>query len=711
MEERLFERDEEEFLPCGEVYFPFETEKVERSAFWKLPTKVTFGAQLELETAAGGEYPFRLMTCGGAKVFVDGEKQAEFYSYLRNEERETECSVTLKQGKNTLYILTNELAERDTSLSFKLRYMGEQSLKAYLPCAADLEALDRTRKLLSGIYLRRFNYQDTDIELDFMEPAGDELTVSVEMVFYDSHADPVSREKTVTIHPGEKAIPIGDLVSRRVGMVAVTVRTCVGDVRLNRVLNFEYYDETVMPDSGIGTAAERKQAAIRFMAENGLDNLAKALALRIMGGQEALVKRIWEKELSCIRQREDCADFRLPALFHAYHSPLFTGEEKESIKQVLLDFRYWTDEPGNDVMWFFSENHALLFHTAEYLAGGLFEQEIFTNSGMIGAMHKRKAERLLKIWFRNFLSYGFNEWNSPVYIPIDMTGFFALYDLASDEEIRKLAKKALDKAFSILGINSFKGIVAASYGRIYFKNLIGRRTSESTALNFIANGEGYLGQHTLATLMFALSSYEPPAEVMESYHVPAEGRITESAEGEEKVHLYSYRTPDYVMGSVLDYHPGEPGSQEHVLQVMIKDCDTQIWINHPGEAVYFGEGRPGYFAGNGTLPLIRQDKNRAVAEFHLLDQEVQYTHAFCPLEQFSEWRLEGRWLFLKKDNICAAVYADNGIWITDKGPLKNYELVSPGKDNVWKILVEEESVYGSFEKFIHKLHQNGGKER
>lgn len=146
-------------------------------------TKVTFGAQLELETAAGGEYPFRLMTCGGAKVFVNGEKQAEFYSYLRNEERETECSVTLKQGKNTLYILTNELAERDTSLSFKLRYMGEQSLKAYLPCTADLEALDRTRKLLSGIYLRRFNYQDTDIELDFTEPAGDELTVSVEWYF------------------------------------------------------------------------------------------------------------------------------------------------------------------------------------------------------------------------------------------------------------------------------------------------------------------------------------------------------------------------------------------------------------------------------------------------------------------------------------------------------------------------------------------------
>ena len=35
-----------------------------------------------------------------------------------------------------------------------------------------------------------------------------------------------------------------------------------------------------------------------------------------------------------------------------------------------------------------------------------------------------------------------------------------------------------DKTFDILARNSFRGVVAASYGRIYFKNLIGRRTSE-----------------------------------------------------------------------------------------------------------------------------------------------------------------------------------------------------------------------------------------
>ena len=41
------------------------------------------------------------------------------------------------------------------------------------------------------------------------------------------------------------------------------------------------------------------------------------------------------------------------------------------IDAAILGYRYWMDEPGNDVQWYFSENHALLFHTAAYLAGHL----------------------------------------------------------------------------------------------------------------------------------------------------------------------------------------------------------------------------------------------------------------------------------------------------------------------------------------------------
>ena len=61
----------------------------------------------------------------------------------------------------------------------------------------------------------------------------------------------------------------------------------------------------------------------------------------------------------------DCADFYLVPLlwirarFAAALSPGLLAE----IDRTILAYRYWLDEPGNDVQWYFSENHALLMHT------------------------------------------------------------------------------------------------------------------------------------------------------------------------------------------------------------------------------------------------------------------------------------------------------------------------------------------------------------
>lgn len=701
--EERFQQEEPLFLKCDQVYFPFEAEKVEYSAFWMQPHILYFGAEIDLEAPEDGEYPFILTTCGGAKVFADGKQQAELYSYLRNQEAEKNISLSLKKGHNTIYVLSNDLAERDTQFYFKLRYTGVQELEAYLPCTTDMEELEKVRTVFGQMYLEKFNFRNKEIDLCFGEPVQDGFTMDIELVFTDAHTTTESRCKTVTLKPGDARIYIGDLIYKKVGMVNVSVSTKVGDVELHRGIAFEYYDESVMPVTEIETIEQRKQTALKFIAEYGVNDFQKALAMKETGADEALAEHILEEELFRVNERYDCSDFRTPAMIHAYRSPHFTEEQKRRIKEALLNFRYWFDENGNDVMWYFSENHALNFQVSEFLAGELFPNEIFTNSGFTGKQHQEKAKKLLKKWFENFFAYGFNEWNSSVYIPIDMIGFFALYDMAQDQEMKQLAKKALDQTFGVLGANSYKGIVAASYGRIYFKNLIGRRTSESTALNFIAGGQGYLNQHSFATTLFALSAYVPSEEIMNSYHVAEEEKITRSVEGEERVSLYSFKTPDYIMGSVSDYKPGCKGTQEHVLQIMLKNCDAQIWINHPGEAAYFGEGRPSYFAGNGTLPLVEQERNFAKVTYHLLDQEVKYTHAFCPLSQFEKYVLKEQWIFLQKENVYVAMYAENGISITQEGALKSYELTSPGKDNVWKVLVDTENTYGSFEDFMLKV--------
>ena len=47
------------------------------------------------------------------------------------------------------------------------------------------------------------------------------------------------------------------------------------------------------------------------------------------------------------------------------------------------------DEPGDTVMYMGSENHRLLFHVAEWMAGHLYPTETFTNSGQNGLYHRR----------------------------------------------------------------------------------------------------------------------------------------------------------------------------------------------------------------------------------------------------------------------------------------------------------------------------------
>ncbi|MGF7145559.1 hypothetical protein HNQ56_004002 [Anaerotaenia torta] len=683
-----FIRRPDESYACGQLYFPFEGEKVEYSGFWMRPTQLDFGARVSLCAREKGEYPFLLSTCGGAKLYINGVLQGSLMGYERNQEVRLELSLPLKKGENSLYIQCNDLAERDTQVYFKLRYLGSKELTGKIPASVDMEELERVRSILAGVYLKRFHYQAPDISLYFDKPVEGGLDAEVELAFTDAHTSLSKRCKSVHLADGTRMVEIGDLIYRDAGMVRVTLSSEVSGLQLKRSLQFEYYDESIMDAVREAKPAERKHNILLFLAKHGTPVFQRALALFETGGDKQTAMEIVREELVRINNRFDCSDFRLPAFFYALESPHVPDEVKAGLEEALLHFRYWYDEPGNDVMWFFSENHALCFHACEFLAGERYPERIFACSGMKGFEHREKAKGLLCKWFDNFLANGFSEWNSSVYIPIDVIGLLALYDHARDAQIRRYAREALDKTFDILACNSFKGIVAASYGRIYFKNLIGRRTSEASALNFIVSGEGWLNQNCYSTVLMALSGYRPEKALLSLYKADDAGSINESVQGEEKVRLYSYKTADYILASAIGYRPGERGQQEHVLQLMVQTCDTQIWINHPGEAVYFGEGRPSYFAGNGTLPLVEQNRNAARLTYDLLEQEVSYTHAYCPLYQFDEWIAMGEWLFLRKGRTGVGLYARNGLTITREGPLKDLEVISHGKHNVWYVTVD-----------------------
>ena len=104
------------------------------------------------------------------------------------------------------------------------------------------------------------------------------------------------------------------------------------------------------------------------------------------------------------------------------------------------------------------------------------------------------------------------------------------------------------------------------------------------------------------------------------------------AQGRERlVRLYHYKTRAVAMGTAAHYRWGEWGYQETVLQLRLgHDPDAQIWINHPGETLHSGHGRPSYWGGSGTLPRLHQYRGLAVMLFDCAEEQPDFTHAWFP---------------------------------------------------------------------------------
>lgn len=175
--------------------------------------------------------------------------------------------------------------------------------------------------------------------------------------------------------------------------------------------------------------------------------------------------------LDFIDSRRDTADFKVTALLRLVHlhgaNAALPQDWRDRARRTLLRWKYWIDEPGRDGMVYWSENHALMFAAAEYLAGHLYPQDVFTNAGMTGAEHARKARPRLLRWLDERLRYGYSEWYSPVYYPHDVAPLLNLIDFAPDAELRTRAAMALDLLLFDVARLTHRGSFGLTAGRVY----------------------------------------------------------------------------------------------------------------------------------------------------------------------------------------------------------------------------------------------------
>ena len=217
--------------------------------------------------------------------------------------------------------------------------------------------------------------------------------------------------------------------------------------------------------------AARRQAFLDHILRNPAPTSLKApyheMARLAAGGMPH--DGIFYAALDYIDERKDCADFVLHAVLRLLlqFADRLDTDLLDRARQTVLGFKYWPDEAGLDSMCTWTENHQILFASAAYLAGQLYPDEVFPNSGQTGRdkmeIHRPRIQRWLDLRFRT----GFSEWLSNVYYDEDLTALVNLIDFCQDGEICRRAAMVVDLLLFDVALNSFKGVFGSTHGRSY----------------------------------------------------------------------------------------------------------------------------------------------------------------------------------------------------------------------------------------------------
>ncbi len=498
--------------------------------------------------------------------------------------------------------------------------------------------------------------------------------------------------------------------------------------------------------------------------------------------------------LNLINNRIDTADFRLPPLLYILYrhsdDPNLPQATEDAIRDALLNFKYWPDEGGEGDMIHYTENHYILFASGAYLAGQLYPDETFTNSGLtcaeLSAVHRARIMRWLNLRFRT----GFWEWLSNIYYNEDLAALMALIELAEDPELAARATIVADLLFLDKALNSYEGVFGSTHGRSEDDDLLfpmnegtreamwlafglrdpGTRSKGASMLaladNYrvprvihnIANdkrpemlnrqrisiriedgpeyGIGYanledgmiwltmnaLGDPLTANLFIDMmnafnwwenSTFSDIAEFQELLQTGRESGglpfLAETFKADlsrsimDEVNVVTYRTPDYMLSTAVDWKPGFGGQQQHIWQATLSE-EAVCFTTHPGALV---RDRPGYWTGNGWLPRAGQWENVAICIYEATDraglfitETPDFTHAWLPRDFYDEFVERDGWFFGREGDGYLAFYSQHpGFWQTNPGNTQGREYIVPGRQNIYICELGRAETDGSFEDF------------
>lgn len=176
------------------------------------------------------------------------------------------------------------------------------------------------------------------------------------------------------------------------------------------------------------------------------------------------------KQAEYMNARFDCADFRAQMLFKIFKDCPLSNRCSILIKNTFLGFKYFMDEPGDDSMCYWSENHQILFAVSEFLAGQEWPDDVFVNDGKTGKEHIQKAITRIDAWMQQRFNYGFSEYLSNNYLAEDIAPMANFIAYADDKKRVEQMKIIMDILWLDVALNSVNNRFVAVSSRMYGNN-------------------------------------------------------------------------------------------------------------------------------------------------------------------------------------------------------------------------------------------------
>jgi hypothetical protein len=664
-------------------------------------------AYSQVQAPSAGEVTLVLTTNGPADLWVNGQHAHRQEHFHHQDPCSASFQATLREGWNELLVRFEEVAVRECPYAMALQMVDLVEDKVPVRVPTYIEPVDI-----------RLAYERT---LGLAHSEADVLPIRQNITFHWNEDVDRRLQYTYQLQDWRNRIYLeGELVAESGADVTFGPVTATEPGWYDIVLRpraVAYYEQGVRylrriplyltnipySSSPYGTYEARRQEALQYAVYQG-QGLYAEIAKFAIGRWASVDDDVILDAIERINQRGDCSDFYLVGLLGLMYRHMDTGafpsKLREPLKQCVLNFKYWHDEPGSDAMCYTTENHAILFHTCEILAGQLYPDLTFSNVDQTGSWHREKGERLAIEWLHQRGTTGFSEWDSNCYFEEDLLALSHLFDLAENDAVRELAAVVMDKLFFTMAVNSFRGIFGSTHGRTYAPMIKGAWFEATSPISRLMWGMGVWNDHIRGAVALACSSYEIPPIIPDIAADPSDIWQREHHPGVDKVTL---RTADYMLCSAQDYHPGEKGYQQHIWQATL-GRDAVVFVTHPPCCSEEGSHRPNFWHGNYILPRVAQWGDVLLAIHDLPDDDwMGFTHAYWPVYAFHEQTVEDGWACARLDDGYIALTAACGVELVTRGPSAYRELRSYGKQNVWLCHMGRAETDGSFEDFQREV--------